>query len=182
MQQQITTTISKQFVICKRGIFGAILLSVCIGLLASCVRRPNIQGKGELSMQGKWNEDSVAFSSRLKTFTKHGFKFTCDSFYLDLTTYSKVNFYEDSCFNKGVWKEFVKGVYAVKNDTLSLGGTFTHADFKQKISGCYRIGRYERSFFIKKADSNVIILVSTTDQREITLNLKQKITCVQKSL
>ena len=133
-------------------------------------------------MQGVWNEDSVAFSSKLKTFTQHRFKFTCDSFYVDLTTKSKVNFYEDSCFNNGVWKEYAKGAYGVKNDTLSLGGTFTHQNYKQKISGCYRIGRYERSFLIKKTDSNVIILVSTTDQREITLNLKQKITCVQKPL
>lgn len=133
-------------------------------------------------MQGVWNEDSVAFSSKLKTFTQHRFRFSCDSFYVDLTTRSKVNFYEDSCFNNGVWKEYAKGVYGVKNDTLSLGGTFTHENHKQKISGCYRIGRYERSFLIKKADSNVIILVSTADEREITLNLKQKITCVQKAL
>lgn len=174
--------LSNRFVANKRVAFTAIIIGLCVGLFASCVRRPNIQGKGTVFMQGVWNEDSVAFSNRLKTFTQNHFKFTCDSFYLDLTTNSKVNFYEDSCFNKGIWKEYVKGVYAVKNDTLSLGGTFTYADYKQKISGCYRIGRYERNFIIKKADSNVIILVSPTDQREITLNLKQKITCVQKSL
>ncbi|MET4081244.1 hypothetical protein ABIB40_001189 [Pedobacter sp. UYP30] len=182
MQYLLRPKRSNQFVVNKRRVFTALAIWLCIGLFASCVRRPNIQGKGTVFMQGVWNEDSVAFSSRLKTFTQHGFKFTCDSFYVDLTTHSKVNFYEDSCFNNGLWKEYAKGVYAVKNDTLSLSGTFTHANYKQKLSGCYRIGRYERIFLIKKADSSVIILESTTDQREIRLNLKQKIICVQKSL
>lgn len=166
----------------KNLLFGVSMCCVAAFLLNSCARRANIQGKGTSFMQGEWNEDSVAFSSKLKTFTQHRFKFTCDSFYVDLTTDSKVNFYEDSCYNGGVWKEYAKGVYGIKNDTLALGGTFTHENYKQKLTGCYRIGRYEKTFIIKKVDSNVIILVGAADQREITLNLKNKITCIQKAL
>ena len=53
---------------------------------------------------------------------------------------------------------------------------------KQKISGCYRIGRYERNFVIKKKSADTLILESMSDQREITLSLKEKVTCVQKEL
>ncbi|WP_231460515.1 fumarate hydratase [Pedobacter sp. Leaf132] len=151
-------------------------------LLSACSPRPNIQGKGEEFMQGVWNEDSVAFSDKLSNYTQHHFKISCDSIYIDLVTKSKLNLYEDSCYNNGVWKEYAKGVYAVKGDTLFVGATFTHANYKQKISGCYRIGRYDKNFLIKKKTTDSLILESLSDQREIVLSLKQKITCVQKEL
>ncbi|MFW0714809.1 fumarate hydratase [Pedobacter sp. N23S346] len=151
-------------------------------LYSSCSRLPNIQGKGEEFMQGVWNEDSVAFSHKLSNYTQHHFKISCDSIYIDMVTHSKVNFYEDSCFNNGVWKEYAKGVYAVRGDTLFVGATFTHANYKQKISGCYRIGRYDKNFLIKKRSADTLILESLSDQREIKLALKEKITCVQKEL
>ncbi|WP_231491075.1 fumarate hydratase [Pedobacter sp. Leaf170] len=151
-------------------------------LLSACSPRPNIQGKGEEFMQGVWNEDSVAFSDKLSNYTQHHFKISCDSIYIDLVTKSKLNLYEDSCYNNGIWKEYAKGVYAVKGDTLFVGATFTHANYKQKISGCYRIGRYDKNFLIKKKTTDSLILESLSDQREIVLSLKQKITCVQKEL
>ena len=151
-------------------------------LQLACTPRPNIQGKGEAFMQGIWNEDSVAFSDKLKNYTQHHFKFSCDSVYIDFVTHSKINFYEDSCYNNGVWKEYAKGVYAVKGDTLFVGATFTYANYKQKISGCYRIGRYDQNFLIKKRTADSILLESLSDQREIKLSFKEKITCVQKKL
>ena len=151
-------------------------------LFSSCSRLPNIQGKGEEFMQGVWNEDSVAFSHKLSNYTQHRFKVTCDSIYIDLVTHSKVNFYEDSCYHNGIWKEYAKGVYAVRGDTLIVGATFTHANYKQKISGCYRIGRYDKNFLIKKHSSDTLILESLNDQSEIKLVLKEKINCVQKEL
>lgn len=150
--------------------------------LSACSSRPNIQGKGEAFMQGVWNQDSVAFSNKLSNYTQHHFKITCDSIYIDLITHSKLNLYEDSCYNNGVWKEYAKGVYAVKGDTLFVGATFTHANYKQKISGCYRIGRYDKNFLIKKKSADTLVLESLSDQREITLSLKEKINCIQKEL
>jgi len=162
-------------------IFYIILLALPILHLA-CSPRPNIQGKGEDFMQGVWNEDSVAFSNKLSNYTQHHFKFTCDSVYIDMVTHSKVNLYEDSCYKNGIWKEYAKGVYVVRGDTLFVGATFTHANYKQKISGCYRTGRYEKNFLIKKHAADTLSLESLSDQREIKLILKQKITCVQKEL
>ena len=149
---------------------------------SACTRLPNVQGKGEALLQGVWRQDSIANADQLLNYTKHQFKITCDSFYVDLTTYSKVNYYEDSCFNNGVWKEYAKGTYVVKGDTLLLNGTFTKANYKQKVSGCYRSGRYLTSFMIKSSGANQLVLESLNDQRECILALKEKITCVPKEL
>jgi len=151
-------------------------------LQLACSMRPNVQGKGEDFMQGVWNEDLVAYSEKLSNYTQHHFKFTCDSVYIDMITHSKVNFYEDSCYHNGIWKEYAKGVYVVKGDTLFIGATFTHANYKQKISGCYRIGRYEKNFLINKKSADTLLLESLNDQREIKLTLKDKLTCVPKEL
>ncbi|KQB99335.1 hypothetical protein [Pedobacter sp. Hv1] len=151
-------------------------------LYSACTRLPNVQGKGEALLQGIWNQDSIANSDQLLNYTQHRFKITCDSFYVDLTTYSKVNYYEDSCFNKGVWKEHAKGTYVVKGDTLILTGTFTKANYKQKVSGCYRNGRYLSSFKINSSSTNNLVLESLNDHKECALVLKEKITCVPKEL
>lgn len=162
-----------------RLILSLLLVS---GLFASCSRLPNVQGKGEAFLQGVWNQDSIAHKEQLLNYTQHKFKFTCDSFYVDLTTYSKVNYYADSCFNNGVWKEYAKGVYEVRNDSLILEGTYTKANYKQKVTGCYQIGRYVRSFFVKSFEPNKLSLVNASDQRECNLVLKEKIVCEPKSL
>ncbi|TDO21435.1 fumarate hydratase [Pedobacter duraquae] len=153
-----------------------------IGIAAACKPLPNVQGKGEVFMQGLWNEDSVANSAQLLNYTQHKFKFTCDSFYVELVTHSKVNYYADSCFNKGVWKEYAKGVYEVRHDSLFLEGTYTKANYKQKVSGCYQIGRYLKTFYVRSKTAEKLLLESTNDQRECALVLKEKIICTPKSL
>ena len=151
-------------------------------LLAACTRLPNVQGNGEVVLQGVWNQDSVANAKQLLNYTAHKFKFSCDSFYVDLTTHSKVNYYEEACFNKGIWKEYAKGTYTVSGDTLFLRGTFTKANYKQKVSGCYRNGQYISNFKIKSVTENKLLLESLNDQKECVLSLKGKINCVPKEL
>lgn len=152
------------------------------GVAASCRRLPNLQGEGSTFLQGVWNQDSIANADKLLNYTQHKFKFTCDSFYVDLTTHSKVNYYTDSCFNGGIWKEYAKGVYAVRGDSLFLEGTYTKANYKQKISGCYQIGRYIKSFYIRSAATDRLQLESVNDQRECNLTLKEQIICIPKAL
>lgn len=151
-------------------------------LLSACIRLPNVQGNGEAVLQGVWNQDSVANAEQLLNYTQHKFKFSCDSFYVDLTTHSKVNYYEEACFNKGVWKEYAKGTYVVKSDTLFLIGTFTKANYKQKVSGCYRNGRYLSNFRIKSTSKTHLVLEGLTDQKEYKLILKEKVNCSPKEL
>lgn len=162
--------------------FNFALFFIVLVLSYSCTRLPNVQGKGEALLQGVWNQDHVENADQLLNYTQHHFKITCDSFYVDLTTFSKVNYYEDTCFNKGVWKEYAKGTYKVKGDTLLLEGTFTKSNYKQKISGCYRNGRYLSNFKIESSAPNELLLLNLNDQRECRLILKEKITCVPKEL
>lgn len=165
----------------KRNIQFA-LVFVLSALTFSCTRLPNVQGKGEVFLQGVWNQDSIANSVKLLNYTQHHFKISCNSFYVNLTTFSKVNYYANSCFNKGIWKEYAKGTYVVKGDTLMLTGTFTKANYKQKASGCYRNGQYLSNFKIKSSSSTSLVLENLNDQRECTLVLKEKINCVPKEL
>jgi len=161
-------------------ILPGVLLIFCI--MASCQRLPDVQGKGEVFMQGVWNEDQVENSNTLLNYTQHKLKITCDSFYVELVTHSKVNYYADSCFNNGIWKEYAKGIYQVRQDSLFLEGTYTTAKYKQKVSGCYQIGRFIKSFYIKRATPDTLFLQNTNDQRDCTLILKQKITCIPQPL
>lgn len=161
-------------------------LSFCmlfmIVLFTGCRRLPNVQGEGLEILQGVWNQDSIVNANKLLNYTQHKFKFTCDSFYVDLTTHSKVNYYSDSCFNNGIWKEYAKGVYIVKSDTLFLLGTYTKANYKQKLSGCYQIGQYIKSFKIKLAEPDKLLFESMDNQGELSLALKEKIICIPQEL
>src|SRR5690606_16409815 len=119
-----------------------ILFFLIVSLFSSCRFNPDMQGMGEEFLQGKWEEDSVLYSEKLLEYTRHRFTFTCDSFYAVLETHAKVDRYPAGCFNNGRWTEYAKGRYVMNKDTLYLIGTFTKENFKQKISGCHRIGRY----------------------------------------
>jgi hypothetical protein len=163
----------------SRWVFYLFLI-LCVS--ASCRRLPNVQGKGEAFLQGVWNQDSIPNADQLLSYTQHKFKFSCDSFYVDLTTHSKVNYYADSCFNAGVWKEYAKGVYEVRGDSLFLAGVYTKANYKQKVSGCYKIGRYLMAFYIKSAEPTQLHLESMSNQNACNLVLKERLICEPKAL
>jgi len=158
------------------------LLLLIVGVITACKRLPNVQGKGEAFLQGVWSQDSVTNADQLLSYTQHKFKFTCDSFYVDLTTHSKVNYYADSCYNNGVWKEYAKGVYVVRNDSLFMEGDYAKSNYKQKVSGCFHTGRYIKSFYVKSISPKLIQMESASDQRDINLVLKARIICEQKPL
>lgn len=164
----------------KRYIYLFLILASSVFL--ACQRLPNVQGKGEVFLQGVWNQDSIPNAEQLKSYTRHQFKITCDSFYVDQTTHSKVNYYEDPCYNNGVWKEYAKGVYEVRKDSLFLIGTYTKANYKQKVSGCYTVGIYRKSFLIRHADKGNLYLQNLSDERDVRLVLKEAITCVPQEL
>lgn len=111
---------------------GFLLFIVC-SVFSACRFNPDIQGSGEKFLQGVWEEDSVRYQDQLLQYTRHKFVFTCDSFYATLVTKSRVNTSPDSCFNNGTWTEYAKGVYFVRRDTLYFTGTYTKANFKQKV-------------------------------------------------
>lgn len=158
------------------------LIFIILCSVLSCRRLPDVQGSGAGFLQGGWNQDSIENAGKLLSYTRHKFRFTCDSFYVELTTHAKVNYYSDSCFNNGVWQEYAKGTYRVRADTIFLSGTYTKANYKQKISGCYQIGQYLKSFRIVVREPELLVLESTENQRMVELSLKQKINCIPQPL
>lgn len=157
-------------------------LALMLFTLNSCKFNPNLQGKGTESIQGVWEENSVDYQNERLQYTKHQFRFTCDSVYLTMKTFAKVSTYPDSCFNNGEWIEYAKGTYLTQSDTLLLTTTFTKSNFKQKISGCYRIGQYLPVFIISKNTGDSLLLQSLKQHLQIKLSLKERMQCVQKPL
>jgi hypothetical protein len=157
-------------------------LIFCIAALTSCEFNPNMQGKGREELQGLWEEGTVAYQNERLQYPKHQFRFKCDSVYVTIQTFAKVNNYPDSCFTNGTWTEYAKGVYETNKDTLLITATFTKANFKQKISGCYRIGQYLPAFVIKKSSSDTLLLEGLQDHLPLHLTIKEKTLCIQKPL
>lgn len=161
------------------SIFFFFVLLLAMG---SCKFNPNLQGKGTESIQGIWEEDSLDYQNERLLYSRHQFHFSCDSVYLTIKTFAKANIYPDSCFNNGNWTEYAKGTYLTNGDTLMLTATFTKSNFKQKISGCYRIGQYLPAFIIRKNTGDSLYLESLKQHSNIKLSLLQKTVCVQKPL
>lgn len=166
----------------NRRLIGVFSLIGAFFILGSCRFNPNLQNKGIEEVQGIWEEGPAAYQNERMQYAKHQFTFACDSVYVTIKTFAKVSTYPDSCFNNGSWTEYAKGTYQTTGDTLMITGTFTKSDFKQKISGCYRIGQYLPAFVIRKITADNMVLESLKDHLSLNLKLQTKTTCIPKPL
>lgn len=157
-------------------------LTLSVLAFISCKFNPNLQGIGTKSLQGIWEEHNVDYQNERLQFSRHKFRFSCDSVYITIQTFAKVNTYPDSCFNNGSWMEYAKGTYQTIQDTLILTATFTKSNFKQKISGCYRIGQYLPAFVIRKNAADSLYLESLQKHSQLKLALRERTVCFQKPL
>lgn len=113
----------------------------------------------------------------LLSATRYTFTFTCDSFYAEMNTQAKVKQYPGDCFNGGKWTEYAKGTYVTRQDTVFINATFTHSNFKQKLSGCYRIGQYLPVFVLKAARGDTLRLKNIAEDEPLLFTLKTKLVC-----
>ncbi len=88
-----------------------------------------MQGKGEVYLQGEWQQDSVPKEKQLLQYSIYHFKFSCDSFFVQINSFSKVNNGADTCMRLGHWSEYVRGSYQQMHDTLHMRGQFCNADY-----------------------------------------------------
>ncbi len=77
----------------KHPYFFFLILSLLA--FTSCKFNPNLQGIGTESLQGTWEEDSVDLQYQKLQYSKHRFRFSCDSVYVTIQTFAKVNIYPD---------------------------------------------------------------------------------------
>jgi len=159
------------------------LTLITVFCLSSCWMNPDMQKPGVTALQGEWQQDSVPMQKQLLTYSLYHFRFSCDSFFVSIKTFSKVNYGADSCMKSGHWVEYTRGNYGQRNDTLFLKGQFCNPDYSIKENaGCFRIGVYEEVFKINKKTDSVIQLSSTSGSIPINARLIKHATCHIKPL
>jgi len=159
---------------------GFLLSAFC---LTACEFNPAMQTPGESYLQGEWQQDSVTKQRALLSYSLYHLKFNCDSFYVTINTFSKVNTGADTCMSKGHWTEYCKGTYDEKQDTLHLKGQFCNADFTLKDDkGCFRFGDYEEFFKVTRTSDSVVRFASLTNVIPINAHLIKRTSCHPKPI
>ncbi len=134
--------------------------------------------KGVKFLQGKWTEDKIENKEQLVTYQQHHFTFTCDSFYLTVHSFSKINLQGGSCYDAKEWNEYAKGNYVLSKDTLKLNGNFVNKDFRYKAeTSCYRTGKYLEDFLLNSHQDSIVHITSLLTGLHHQLNLKEKLVC-----
>lgn len=148
--------------------------------ISSCVRHSEMQSEGADYLQGVWIQDSVSHQAQMMDYTIHEFRFVCDSVYTTMQVNAKIQRIPDSCYHDGQWKEYARGVYVIRGDSLIGEGIYTRPNGRYKTSGCYRTGTYLPRYRIAYYDADSLVLESRYDQRPIVLRKTQGISCVPK--
>jgi hypothetical protein len=160
-----------------------IFLLLVLSLFSACSPNPNMQGPGADYLQGEWQQQLTPVQQELITHSLYHIKFTCDSFFIQQQTISKVNYGADTCMNKGRWTEYMRGVYEQKQDTLHLKGVFCNKDFSLKTeAGCFRYGVYQEYFKVNQKTDTTLSFTGTSDVVPIQLRLVKRLTCHVKPL
>jgi hypothetical protein len=161
-------------------------IAFCVLILAlssGCHLNANMQTPGEGYLQGEWQQDSVPAQKSLVSYSLYRFKFSCDSFFMTINSFSKVNTGPDACMNSGRWVEYTKGTYLQKNDTLHLKGQFCNANMTLKDDkGCFRSGDYEELFKVIKKTDSTIQFSSITNVIPVDAHLVRRTTCHPKPI
>ncbi len=146
--------------------------------ISSCSFNQTIPSTGVAFLQGNWTEDSVLNKAQLISYQQYHLTFTCDSFYLNISSFSKKNLNGGSCYDSKSWQEFAKGYYKLENDTLKLEGNFVDNHYKYKKEGsCYRFGKYKEDFILDKKTDSLFVIKSLQTSLYHQLTLKQKLVC-----
>ncbi|MDB5005621.1 MAG: hypothetical protein JWQ84_2729 [Mucilaginibacter sp.] len=158
-------------------------LSFLLFAFSGCHINPNIQTPGEGYLQGEWQQDSIPKQKLLVNYSLYHLKFSCDSFFVSINSFSKVNTGPDTCMRSGHWTEYCRGTYEQRHDTLHLKGQFCNADMTIKDDkGCFRSGDYEELFKVSKKTDSLAEFASTTNVIPINAHLIKKTTCHPKPL
>ncbi len=151
---------------------------ILMALYPGCTPNANLQGKGEVYLPGEWQQDSIPKEKQLLEYSIYHFKFSCDSFFVQINSFSKVNNGADTCMRSGHWAEYARGSYQQRSDTLHLRGQFCNADYSLKQEGgCFRSGIYEEFFKVSKKTDSLVQFSSTSNVIPINAHLIKHTTC-----
>jgi hypothetical protein len=171
------------FVLRFKGCLPGVIVAGWFLALSSCSPNANVQSPGVAFLQGEWQQRPEAVHRQLVNYTLYQFKFSCDSFFVTMQSFSKINYGADTCMNKGRWTEYAKGHYDQRKDTLHLRGFFCNADYSLKNpGGCFRSGVYEDYFKTVKVSDSTVKITSTGSILPSNLHLIKRTACVPKPL
>jgi hypothetical protein len=159
----------------------------CFLLLASCFCacrfNPALQGTGVPALQGEWKQDSVISEKQLVNYSLYHIAFSCDSFFIRIENFSKVNYGADTCMKNGHWFEYAKGNYEMRSDTLHVKGFYANANYSLKDpGGCFNSGVYEDRFKVSHNADSSLNLLPLSSTIAMKLKLVKRIACVPKPL
>lgn len=167
----------------KKSTCRYLLPGMCfLFMLAACEFRPNVQGEGEVYLQGSWKQDSMLHQDKLLAYSLYEMRFTCDSVYITIETYNRVPSLIDSCAKDGYWKEYARGVYIVRNDTLMVEADFTFSNGKQKLSGCFGQGQFLPKFALERHTEDSLYLRTQYTAMPLRLRKIAESTCIPQPL
>lgn len=159
-----------------------LIIAIVFCFLMGCRSNGKLQPVGDNRLQGTWQEQNSEVKDSLIDGEYANLRLSCDSFYLILDVFSKENVRGDTCYGNGKWKEYAKGTYIIKDDTLALMGAYTKANFKQKISGCHRINYLNNYYVIRSIDDKQMILSDVRGHGNFILNRTATTTCTPKEI
>ncbi|WP_448701509.1 fumarate hydratase [Mucilaginibacter sp. AW1-3] len=152
-------------------------------LSSACRFNPSYQGPGTAYLQGEWKQDSAISEKQLVNYTLYHFTFNCDSFFVRMENFSKVNYGADTCMKNGHWFEYSKGSYQMRGDTLHLKGFYANANYSLKDpGGCFNSGVYEDNFKVSKQGDSALNLQPLGNTIAVKVKLVKRLTCVPKPL
>jgi hypothetical protein len=165
----------------------SLIKASCFLLLASCFFgcsfNPPLQGKGVVALQGEWQQDTVSNSKQLVSYVQYRFRFSCDSVFIRMENFSKVNYGTDTCMNKGHWFEYAGATYDQKTDTLHIKGFYCDAKYQLKNpGGCFNSGVYEDTFKLKLKGDSALELLPLSSTIPVKLKLVKRTSCTPKPL
>lgn len=147
-------------------------------IFVSCRKNSDMQGEGEVFLQGSWTAESVPYQEQLLRFELIDFKFNCDSVFVKIKTHSAAKMDLDSCYGSGEWVEYARGTYAVRKDSLIIQATYTHENWRQKLSGCHHIGQYLPRFKIVKQTTDSLYLENRFSHNPVQLRKTKTTRCI----
>jgi len=165
-----------------KSAWGKSIFLMLIFILSACKFNSKMQDPGSEFLQGSWISESVPYQNELLRYELYKFDFTCDSVYVKINTYSKTKMDVDSCYGNGEWNEYARGVYVVRGDSLLIEATYTHKDWRQKLSGCHHIGQYLPRFKITKQTADSLYLKNRYSHIPIQLSKITTSSCVPKQV
>jgi hypothetical protein len=158
------------------------ILVILMLILTSCKFNSKMQNPGAEFIQGSWTAENVPNQDQLQRYELYDFQFNCDSVYVKIKTSSKTKMEVDSCYGNGEWAEYARGVYVVRGDSLIIEATYTHDDWRQKLTGCHHIGQYLPRFKITQQATDSLYLENRYSHIPIQLRKTATNTCVPKEV